>query len=134
MHKYLMINEQDYRPTPDNHQVLLVTDGYAFGKFTVVTEDMIPATEEEIALVPKKQIPNISLRQCRELLIVTNRFNQVLLALDAIEDPMEKIILTNYWEHSTEFERNHKSLGLITSALGMSEDEVDEFFLQASKL
>ena len=45
-----------------------------------------------------------------------------------------KRILTNYWEYSTDFERDHKSLGLITGALGMTEDEVDDFFITASKL
>ena len=50
------------------------------------------------------------------------------------EEKATKKILTNYWEYSTEFERGHKSLGLITAGLGMTEDEVDDFFIAASKL
>ena len=45
-----------------------------------------------------------------------------------------KKILKNYWEYSTDFERDHKSLSLITEALGITEDEVDEFFITAGKL
>ena len=44
------------------------------------------------------------------------------------------MLITNYWENSQEFDRGYKFLGLITSALGMTEDEVDEFFITASKL
>lgn len=42
-------------------------------------------------------------------------------------------ILTNYWEYSTDFERDHKSLGLINVFRDV-EDEVDDFFIAASAL
>ena len=141
--KYLMKNQNDYRPDVDNHEVILVKStlqgDWAYGRFSITDEDMIDLTEEEKFELPKRDIPKISLRQCRELLILTNRFDDVENILSSLpestdEEKATKKILTNYWEYSTEFERGHKSLGLITAGLGMTEDEVDDFFIAASNL
>ena len=140
--KYKMNSSQDYRPSIEKHEVRLikVIDGeeWAYGKFNQVDEDMMDLTEEEVveirALIGDIQIPNISLRQCKELLIETDRYQDVLDVIAGIEDPKQKMLVTNYWENSQEFERDHKFLGLITTALGMTKDEVDEFFITASKL
>ena len=141
--KYLMKDQNDYRPDVNNHEVALIKSSnqgdWAYGRFSITDEDMIDLTEEEKLEVLKRDIPKISLRQCRELLILTNRFDNVENILASLpestdEEKATKRILTNYWEYSTDFERDHKSLGLITEALGMSEDEVDDFFIAASKL
>ena len=141
--KYLMKNQNDYRPDVNDHEVALIKSGaqgdWAYGRFSIIDEDMIDLTEEEKLELPKRDIPKISLRQCRELLILTNRFDDVENILASLpestdEEKATKRILTNYWEYSTEFERGHKSLGLITGALGMTEDEVDDFFIAASNL
>ena len=141
--KYKMNSPQDYRPNIEKHEVRLVRvidgDDWAYGSFSIIDEDMIDLTEEEKLELPKRDIPKISLRQCRELLILTNKFDDVENILASLpestdEEKATKRILTNYWEYSADFERDHKSLGLITEALGMTEDEVDEFFITASKL
>ena len=140
--KYVMKDNNDYRPTMDNHRVVMIkrvgSFEWAYGKFTQVDEDMLDLTELEAdeitSLIGDIPIPNISLRQCKELLIETDRYQDVLDILAGIEDPKQKLLITNYWENSQEFKRGHKFLGLITSALGMTEDEVDEFFITASKL
>ena len=141
--KYLMKNQNDYRPDVDNHEIILIktsTQGdWAYGRFSIVDEDMIDLTEKEKLELPKRDIPKISLRQCRELLILTNRFDDVENILASLpestdEEKATKRILTNYWEYSTDFERDHKYMSLITNALGMSEDEVDDFFITAYAL
>ena len=141
--KYLMKNQNDYRPDVNDHEVTLIKSSnqgdWAYGRFSIIDEDMIDLTEEEKLELPKRDIPKISLRQCRELLILTNKFDDVENILASLpestdEEKAAKRILTNYWEYSTDFERDHKSLGLITEALGMSEDEVDDFFRIASTL
>lgn len=141
--KYKMNSPQDYRPNIEKHEVRLVRvingEDWAYGRFSIIDEDMIDLTEEEKLELPKRDIPKISLRQCRELLILTNKFDDVENILASLpestdEEKATKRILTNYWEYSTDFERDHKSLGLITGALGMSEDEVDDFFRIASTL
>lgn len=141
--KYKMNSPQDYRPDIEKHEVRLVRvingEDWAYGNFSITDEDMIDLTEEEKLELPKRNIPKISLRQCRELLILTDKFDDVENILASLpestdEEKATKRILTNYWEYSTDFERDHKSLGLITGALDMTEDEVDDFFIAASKL
>ena len=141
--KYLMKDQNDYRPDVNNHEVALIKSSnqgdWAYGRFSIIDEDMIDLTEEEKLELSKRDIPKISLRQCRELLILTGKFDDVENILASLpestdEEKATKRILTNYWEYSTDFERDHKSLGLITEALGMSEDEIDDFFIAASKL
>ena len=141
--KYKMNSPQDSRPDIEKHEVRLVRvingEDWAYGNFSITDEDMIDLTEEEKLELPKRNIPKISLRQCRELLILTSRFDDVENILASLpestdEEKATKRILTNYWEYSTDFERDHKSLGLITGALDMTEDEVDDFFIAASKL
>ena len=141
--KYLMKDQNDYRPDVNNHEVVLIKSSnqgdWAYGRFSIIDEDMIDLTEEEKFELPKRDIPKISLRQCRELLILTDKFDAVESILASLpestdEEKATKRILTNYWEYSTEFERNHKYMSLITNVLGMSEDEVDDFFIAAHAL
>ena len=140
--KYIMKDNNDYRPTMNNHKVAMIKKvgsvEWAYGRFTQVDEDMLDLTELEVteiaSLTSDISIPSISLRQAKELLIETDRYQDVLDIIAGIEDPKQKMLITNYWENSQEFDRGHKFLGLITSALGMTEDEVDEFFITASKL
>ncbi len=138
--KYVMKDSNDYRPNNNSHEVLLINSvngqDIAFGRFTTIDEDMLDLTEEELEKMKEfyRPIPNISLRQCRELLIRTGRFQEVTSIINSIEDETERLIVENYFNNSQEFERNHHMLGLITTALGMSEIEVDDFFLEASEL
>lgn len=138
--KYVMKDSNDYRPNNNSHEVLLINSvngqDIAFGRFTTIDEDMLDLTEEELERMKEfpRLIPNISLRQCRELLIRTGRFQEVTSIINSIEDETERLIVENYFNNSQEFERNHHMLGLITTALGMSEIEVDDFFLEASEL
>lgn len=138
--KYVMKDSNDYRPNNNSHEVLLINSvngqDIAFGRFTTIDEDMLDLTEEELERMKEfsRPIPNISLRQCRELLIRTGRFQEVTSIINSIEDETERLIVENYFNNSQEFERNHHMLGLITTALGMSEIEVDDFFLEASEL
>ena len=138
--KYVMKDSNDYRPNKNSHEVLLINSvngqDIAFGRFTTIDEDMLDLTEEELERMKEfsRPIPNISLRQCRELLIRTGRFQEVVTIINSIEDETERLVVENYFNNSQEFERNHHMLGLITTALGMSEIEVDDFFLEASEL
>jgi hypothetical protein len=135
-----MKDSNDYRPNNDKHEVLLINSvngqDIAFGRFTTIDEDMLDLTEEELEKMKEfsRPIPNISLRQCSELLIRTGRFQEVVTIINSIEDETERLIVENYFNNSQEFERNHHMLGLLTTALGMSEIEVDDFFLEASEL
>ena len=142
MKKYKMKDGEDYRPDVNDHNILLVLrvddDEWAYGEFTVIDDDMLDITEEELAMIPKKEIPIITSRQCKEMLIITGRYNTVISILDGLPDTTEvekteKLIMKNYWDNSQEFIRDHQYMEMITNALGMSSDEVDDFFIAASK-
>lgn len=140
--KYKMVSGTDYRPDINDHNIRLIHRvddvDWAYGTFPTIDADMLDVTEEEMKLIPEKEIPNITSRQCKEMLILTNRYNDVLAILDSLpnntdEEKMQKLVLQNYWDNSQEFIRNHDYMLLITTALNMSSDDVDEFFILASK-
>ena len=89
--KYVMKDSNDYRPNNNSHEVLLINSvngqDIAFGRFTIIDEDMLDLTEEELERMKEfsRPIPNISLRQCRELLKVQDPEKQYKLALGVIE-------------------------------------------------
>ena len=140
--KYIMQHSQDYRhmKVDGKHDVLLIESNngmdVAYGLFETIDDDMLDLTPEEISKLPTINIPAISLRQCKEQLIRTGRYNDVINIINNIpeDDSNTKAIVKNYWENSQEFERNHPLLGMVTTALGMSEIEVDNFFTTAYKL
>jgi hypothetical protein len=92
--KYLMQSQNDYRPSENNHEVILVKStpqgDRAYGRFSIIDEDMIDLTEEEKFELPKRDIPKISLRQCRELLILTDKFDAVESILASLPESTDE--------------------------------------------
>jgi hypothetical protein len=108
---------------------------YIDTKEKVEDENIIKAKElksklEKELLVPK----NISPRQAREIIIRIGLFNTVETYINNIEDETERLIARNYWEYSEVFERNHPVLLTLVSALGITDEQLDNMFKEASKL
>jgi hypothetical protein len=108
---------------------------YIDTKEKVEDENIIKAKElksklEKELLVPK----NISPRQAREIIIRIGLFNTVETYINNIEDETERLIARNYWEYSEVFERNHPVLLTLVSALGITDEQLDNMFIEASKL
>ena len=101
--KYIMKDNKDYRPTMNNHRVVMVkrigSVEWVYGRFTQIDEDMLDLTELEVteiaSLTSDISIPSISLRQAKELLIETDRYQDVLDIIAGIEDPKQKMLITN---------------------------------------
>lgn len=51
-----------------------------------------------------------------------------------ISDPQQQKIALIEWEYATSVERNNPLVAMFASALELTEREVDEFFIEASKL
>ena len=84
---------------------------------------------------PPKVIPqSITIRQAREIVIKMGLFQTVEDTLNGIEDDTQRLIARNYWEYSEVFERNHQILLALTAALGLTDEQLDEMFIAASKL
>lgn len=79
---------------------------------------------------PEPQIPNsITPRQCRLLLLSRGMLSSVNEMI-AGQDEATRIT----WEYATEFRRDNQLLVQLSTALGLSPDQVDEFFVEASKI
>ena len=85
---------------------------------------------EQPLIIPQ----TISLRQARELLIRQGLFETVQNLIDNMEDPVEKLIIQNYWEYSTVFERDNAVVIQMSNRLGLTDKQLDELFIEASKL
>lgn len=60
--------------------------------------------------------------------------SQVDAMIAAVEDVTERELLKNYWEYSTEYQRNHHLLISLGEQLNLTPDELDQAFREASKL
>lgn len=83
----------------------------------------------------KSRVPeSISRRQAKQLLIQLGQIESIQNIIDAVEDPIEKQLLQSWWDDSQTFERHHPTVIEMSSLLGWTEDELDNMFIEASKL
>ncbi len=89
------------------------------------------AVEPESPAVPA----SVSARQIR-LWILRQGINlaQVAAAIDAIPDVLQRDSVRVEWEYAPYVERSHPMLVPLAAALGLSEQQVDQAFAEASQL
>lgn len=75
----------------------------------------------------------ISMRQARAALILNGLDEAVDAAVRAIPGVDGKLAL-NDWERATELRRDHPLVQALTPALGLTSEQLDALFVQASKL
>jgi len=81
------------------------------------------------------QVPKtITKRQAREIIIRMGLFNTVETAIEAIGDETEKLVIRNFWDHSDVFERDSTTLNQFATIIELSQEELDQMFIDASKL
>lgn len=80
-------------------------------------------------------IPTISPRQIRLWLVNHNiSLSSVDAAINGIQDQMLKEKTLIEWQYSPYIERNHSMVNTIGSALGLSSEQIDQAFMEASLL
>ena len=108
-------------------------------KRVIVTRSIIPWTQEEIdahleaefkALVPE----SVTKRQGRQQMILMDIIDQVQTAIDAISDPVQKALVQSFWDDSTEYERDHPQMTQLAQAIGFTDEQLDDTFIEAAKL
>lgn len=88
-------------------------------------------TEDEL----KARVPeSISRRQAKQLLIQLGQIESIQNIINAVEDPIEKQLLQSWWDDSQTFERHHPTVIEMSSLLGWNEQDLDDMFIDASKL
>ena len=85
-----------------------------------------PDNEFEIPLV-------VTMRQARLALLSLNKLADVDAAIDALPEP-QKSAAKIEWEYSQEVHRNKEFVQLLAPAIGLSESDLDNLFVEASKL
>jgi len=101
----------------------------------VYTYEVLEKTQEEIEYYNKSLIPQVvSQRQLRTQLSL-NGFDlgDVQAVIDSLPDP-NKTIAQIAWDYSLTFVRNDALLNSISGILGISQSDLDQIFINASKL
>ena len=116
--------EANHPPIPFVGSMLTLTDGV----WSI-------ADEEAYTEATKPPVPQtVTKRQAKQQLVIDGLYAQVQAAIDSITDPNDKLMMQIYWDDSQEFERNHPQLIALGSALGLTSEQIDTMFINASKL
>lgn len=85
-------------------------------------------------LIPETIIPQtISARQIRLWLIQHGfQLSQIDSAIEDIQDPMIRETVKIEWEYAPYIERNHQWLVPLAQSLGLTEEQVDQAFIEAN--
>lgn len=87
-------------------------------------------TAEEL----KSRVPaSITKRQARQELIEAGLIGAVESAINAISDATQKALMLSWWNDSQVYERDRPELAAMAASIGLTEDQVDALFINASK-
>ena len=122
--KVLTFIRMDY---PDNWEP---EEGYY-----AIGNDLLPEGWERIPPEPEKVPESITATQIR-LWLVTHGISlqAVESVIDSIEDQQTKDVVRVQWEYSPYVERKHFMIDNLGIALGFSTEQIDNAFIEASKL
>ena len=100
-------------------------------RFMEVDEMRNLRLEERLATLP----PPTSLANWRvkAILEITGHLASVESALDSMPDSNEKKIIVNAWRGNGEVYRNSPTVTTLAQLLGLSDEDVDDLFRQASR-
>ncbi|WP_286969536.1 hypothetical protein [Algoriphagus sp.] len=97
----------------------------------LVTREVIAKTTEELDAERKAQVP-FSIAKLQAMIMLTRMGikDQVLAMVDSSDNQEIKL----YFEHAATWERASPIINSFAPALGMSQDDLDSFFIEASKI
>jgi hypothetical protein len=112
-------------------------------KHHTVKYDIVLAEDEELVdFIPDNEVTEIKIapetvtrRQLRQALILSD-FDLSIIDnfINSVEDEKERLILDNYWNASTELERNHPILIDFSNKLGFTTEQTNDLFILANTL
>lgn len=95
-----------------------------------IGEYVAPPPEPVKPVVPEK----VTRRQAKQSLALAGLLDQVQPAIDAITDPLQRQLMQIEWDDSQVFERNRPSMIALATGLGLTSQQLDALFIEASKL
>ena len=81
----------------------------------------------------KRQRMKVTMRQARLALLQQNLLSQVETAIAAMQEP-EKSQVSIEWEYASTVERTSPWIGTMGTALGLTEEQLDDLFVLAATL
>jgi hypothetical protein len=132
--KYGSIVNENNVTIPMDENSDLHKDYVDFLKNDGIVEDTEFITDEDkinIQIVPE----TVTRRQLRQALILSD-FDLTIIDnfINSVEDEKERLILDNYWNASTEFERNHPILIDFSNKLNFTTEQTNDLFILANTL
>lgn len=112
------------------------TDGVNFYPPEIVAPEA-PATTEEAAaiiLAAQRAAMVVTMRQARLVLLQQGLLDGVEAAINTIEDETTRREVQIEWEYAMDIRRDWPALQLITQQLGLTDEQLDQMFLLASKI
>jgi hypothetical protein len=77
---------------------------------------------------------SVTMRQARLALLQAGYYSSVQTAINAIEDPVQKQASQIEWEYAATVDRNSSFTQGMATALGLSEQDMDNLFMLAASL
>lgn len=93
-------------------------------------EQMIPPEPEPIIIpVP----PAVTMRQARLALLSVGLLDDVEAAINSLPSPQKEAARIE-WEYSQEVQRHNGFVSILAPSLGLTEESLDNLFIEAAKL
>lgn len=91
-------------------------------------------TELDQQLANKRAGMRVTKRQGRQQMILMGVIGDIESAIAAIADPTERMMVQSFWDDSTEYERMHPKMIQLAQAIGFTDEQLDQAFIEAAKL
>lgn len=111
------------------------SQGWVVSNTAKIGDAYDPQTGEFTTPVEPEKIPtSVSDRQGVQQLIIEGLDDQVETAIDNISDTTERKLTRNWYQRAKTWERDNQQLLSLTNALGLTDQQIDDLFKDASKL
>jgi hypothetical protein len=117
-----------FTASPDDMTGAAIYEAAMAGDFGPIGEYVAPPPAH--AQVPR----SVTRRQARQALLLSGKLAQVQPAIDSIPDPIQRGMVQIEWDDSQTFERNRPALIALATAIGLDSAQIDNLFIEASKL
>jgi len=121
----------------EKQQPVLINDKYYQDWEVVNIADSMTTEEYEAwetnykkSLVPMQ----VTMRQARLVLLQAGLLDDVELAINNIADETIKRAIQIEWEYAQDIKRDWQALIMVTQQMGMTDEQLDNLFIEASKL
>lgn len=109
----------------------MIMKAYINGNLVDLTEQQIQEYEQsQNTIVPDKVTP----LQARKALLAVGLLDTIESAIEAISDPEQKRLTRMSWEFATAIYRNDPLISSMAATMGMTSQQIDQLFIDASKI